>query len=160
MLLLGQTVYLDLLQQPDKALPILDELGQRFPTTWHATEAIYMIARIHLDKGERDKAADVLRNRVVLSGTDPIAYHHFGLFCLRYNFLLDEAAARLEAGVVKHPDAAYLWKMLAEVCHRSDKLERAVSAIGEACRLEPANDSYRQLGDVFRRALLKSKERQ
>ena len=152
MLLLGKTVYLDNLKDQVKALPVLEQLSQRFPDAYHGTEATYMIARIYLEKGNRDMAKDVLTNRVKLNPEDAIQYFRFGTFCLRYNFMLEEGAAKLMEGAELHPKAGYLWKTVGDVYFRLKDYDNAVSAMEQALVLKPSSKAYQRILETFKNA--------
>jgi thioredoxin-related protein len=159
MLLLSKSVYLEQLKARDKALPILEELSDRFPKTYHGTEATYMIARIYWETKEKQKAREVMLERVRIDEKDPIQYFRFANFCIRYGFLLDEAAARIKTGIEKHPRAAYLRKTLAEVHFRNRDYVQAVTVMEEACKMDTANgEVYGRLLETYRKALKRSQE--
>ena len=159
MLLLAKTVYLDTLHELDKALPILEDLSARFPTSYHGSEATYMIARIYIERKQHDEAAKVLTERVKIGEHDPIQYFRFGNFCLRYGFLLDIAIPRVEVGLEKHPDAGYLWKTLADLRFRKKDYEGAVAAMEKAVATPKASTSYEKLLETYRKALERVREK-
>lgn len=159
MLLLGKTVYLEQLHARDKALPILEELSNRFPETYHGTEATYMIARIYWETKQKEKAREVMLERVRINEKDAIQYFRFANFCIRYGFLLDEAAVRVKVGIEKHPRAAFLRKTLAEVHFRNRNYAEAVTVMEEACEMDTANSEvYQRILEAYRKALMRSQE--
>jgi tetratricopeptide (TPR) repeat protein len=159
MLLLAKTVYLDTLHQPDKALPILEDLSARYPASYHGSEATYMIARVYIERKQRDEAARVLKERVHIGEHDPIQYFRFGNFCLRYGFLLDVAIPKVEAGLEKHPDAAYLWKTLADLRFRKKDYKGAVAAMEKAVATPKASKSYKKLLETYRKSMTRAQEK-
>lgn len=153
MLLQARTVYLDQMKARDKALPILEELSKRFPGTFHGTEATYMIARIYLEQKDKDKARDVLLNRVHVDPQDAIQYFRFGGFCLRYRFMLSDGIAKVEEGLQGHPEAGYLWKALADLRFRSHDYDGAVEAMDVAVKFAGgATKTYEMLLETYRKA--------
>ena len=159
MLLQARTVYLDQLKERDKALPILEELSKRFSESFHGTEATYMIARIYLEKGDKDKARDVLLNRVRIAPHDAIQYFRFGGFCLRHSFMLDEGIVKIEEGLKQHADAGYLWKTLADLRFRSHDYDGAVEAMEEAVKFAGGSlQTYEMLLETYRKARARLQE--
>jgi len=159
MLLQARTVYLDQMNASDKALPILEELSKRFPGAFHGTEATYMIARIYLEKGEKEKARDVLLNRVEVAPHDAIQYFRFGNFCLRYRFILSDGIAKVEEGLEHHPEMGYLWKTLADLRFRSKDYDGAVTAMEEAVKFAGRSlKTYEMLLKTYRKARERIKE--
>jgi len=159
LLLQGKTVYLEQLKQRDKALPLLEQVSKRFPGTFHGTEATYMIARIYLEMRKLDKARDVLQNRVEIDAEDAIQYFRFGSFCLHQSFMLDEAVEKLREGTRKHPKAGYLWKTMADIHFRKKELDKAVSAMEEAARLNPASEAYKRILETYTSLLERRREK-
>lgn len=153
MLLLGKTVYLDELKQRDKALPVLEDLSAWYPETFHGSEATYMIARIYIENKDKEKAADVLKNRVVIKKSDAIQYFRLASFSLRYAFMLEDAALKLEEAVQLHPKAGYLWKTLADVYFRLKQYDKAVSTMETAVAREPGSEVYRRILGTYKNAL-------
>ncbi|MBM4353539.1 MAG: hypothetical protein FJ109_07035 [Deltaproteobacteria bacterium] len=160
LLLLGQTVYLDQFKDRDKALPILEDLSRRFPETYHGTEATYMIARIYVERRERDKARTVLLEQVRINPQDAIQYFRFGMFCLQYGEFFAEGIAKVKEGIEKHPDLGYLRKTLADLQFRNHEYEAAVESMEQACTKPDASDSYKSLLETYRNALRKMREKQ
>ncbi len=160
LLLLGQTVYLDHFKDRDKALPILEDLSLRFPDTYHGTEATYMIARIYVEKKDRDKARTILLEQVRIKPEDAIQYFRFGTFCLQYGEFFAEGIEKVKEGLEKHPDLGYLWKTLADLQFRNREYEAAVASMEQACTKSDASESYKALLDTYRNALKKVREGQ
>jgi thioredoxin-related protein len=158
LLLLGQTVYLDQFKDRDKALPILEDLSLRFPETYHGTEATYMIARIYVEKKDRDKARKILLEQVRIKPEDPIQYFRFGTFCLQYGEFYPEGIAKVREGIEKHPDLGYLWKTLADLQFRNRDYEGSVASMETACSKSDASESYNALLETYRNALRKVRE--
>jgi thiol-disulfide isomerase/thioredoxin len=159
MLLQARTVYLDQLNEPDKALPILEELSKRFPAAYHGTEATYMIARIYLEKGQSEKAQEVLLTRVKIAPDVPIQYFRFGNFCLRYKFMHGDGIAKIEEGLKQHAETGYLWKVLADLRFRTKDYDGAVAAMEEAVKFAGGSlKTYEMLLQTYRKARERIKE--
>lgn len=140
--LLGRSIYLDQMKQPEKAIPLLDDLAKRFPTTYYGTEALYTMARIYLDQKQQDKAIAILLDRVKTPDYDAVSFFRFASFCQQYNILLDEATSRLEKAIAAHPEARYLVKVLADLHFRAQRYGKAVELMEQLLAEEPKNDIY------------------
>jgi thioredoxin-like negative regulator of GroEL len=158
MLLLARTVYLDQMKDHAGAVPVLEDLSRLYPDTYFGVEATYDIARIYVEQRQPDKARDVLVNRITLTGKDPIEHYRFASFCLMHSFMLPEAAAVLDEGIKARPDAAFLWKTLADVRFRQQQYDSAVEAMAKAVELEPATEAYVSLLATYRNVAEKMKE--
>ncbi len=159
MLLLAKTVYLDTLHAREKALPILEELSERFPGTYHGMEATYMIARAYLEMKQREKAEEVLRTRVTIAPHDPMQYFRYGTFCMRYSVLQEEGKRVLAEGIEQHPKAGFLWKALADLRFRTKDYAGAVEAMEQALALPGASKkAYEKLLETYRKALERAQE--
>jgi len=159
-LLLARTVYLDQLHARDKALPLLEQLADRYPGSYHGEEAIYMMARIYVETKEMDKAKDALLNRLTIPGDQAIHYFRFGSFCLRYRVFADEGITKLKEGVEKHPKAAYLWKTLADLHFMARAFDEAVDAMTRAVAADPKSQAYPRLLETYTRARDKMQEKE
>ncbi len=140
--LLGRTIYLDQLHQSDKSIPLLDDLAVRFPTTYYGSEALYTLARVYLDTKQKDKAIQVLMERVTTPDYDAVSFFRFASFCQQYNILLDEAVSRLEKAIPAHPEARYLVKVLADIHFRAQRYSKAVELMEQLVKEEPNNEAY------------------
>jgi len=159
MLLLASTVYLDQLKDQDSAIPVLKELSERFPDTFHGTEATYMTARALLETQRSGEALDVLRTRVAFKKDDPMQFFRFGSFCLRYDLFVPIGVKRMEEGVALHPGTGYLWKTLADLRFRAGDYAGAVEALEKGVSLDPNSEAWSKLLETYRGALKRSMER-
>lgn len=142
MFLLAKTIYADQLKQRDKAIPLLDQLAQKFPTTYYGSEALYTLARLYLESKEMEKARQVLVERISTPDYDAVSFFRFGTFCQQYNVLIDEAISRVEKGISLHPESRFLVKTLADLHFRAGHYAKAVEIMEQLVKEEPNNDSY------------------
>lgn len=149
MLLLGKTVYAEDMARPDLAIPVLEELAERYPTTYHGVEALYTIAEIYLAAKDTENAAKILQERISVPDHDPISAHRFAMFCAQHNILMDEAVARLEHAIELHPGATYLLKALADIHFRAKRYDQAIEVMTRALEKDPANEAYKKSLDTF-----------
>ena len=140
--LLGRSIYLDQLKLTEKAIPILDDLATRFPTTYYGSEALYSLARLYIEAKQIDKAKQVLLERVTTPDYDAVSFFRFATFCQQYNILVEEGIARLEKAITLHPEARYLVKALADVHFRAQHYGKAVEIMEQLVKEEPQNESY------------------
>jgi len=157
MLLLGRTVYLDQMHDHAKAVPVLEELSGKYPDTFFGVEATYDIARIFIEQQQVDKAREVLTNRITFAGKDQIERFRYASFCLLHSFMLPEATIAVRDGLKERPDAAYLWKTLADLEFRQKNYDAAAEAMQKAAELEPETEAYSVLLQTYRTAAEKAR---
>ena len=146
---LGEQVYLDLLDAPADAQRVLDILVQEHPGAPYGPRAWMAMARMALARGDRAGAEALLTRHVRPDPERPMELYHLASFALRHG--IGEAYARDLAATAAplSPDKAWLWKALADLERRRGDLPAARVALARAVAAAPENRTYRSLLEAW-----------
>ena len=154
--ILGEQVYLDLLERHADARRILTLLAQEHPAAPYGPRAWMAMARMILVGGDREGAEAALVEHVRPDPERPMEVFRLANFALRHG--IGEVYARdLAARAAPlSPDKAWLWKALADLERRRGDLPAALAALEEAVAAAPENRTYRSLLEAWAKGTVRS----
>ncbi len=152
LLLLGETVLAEQLQDYPRSEEVLTRLAKEHPSTFHGREALYTIAQNLLAQGRSREASAFLLEKVSLSMDQPLDVYHFATFSLRFRVLLDESIRYAREASEKNPSALYLRKVLADLYVRKGDIPGAIAVLEETVRLNPSDQAARKMLDTLNSA--------
>ena len=98
--------------------------------------ALHMRGVVHLQRGEREQAVELIRRSLAIDATDASAYGNLASALLAIK-RVDEAVEAARAGVRLKPDAADIWANLGTALTRRDSYPDALEAFQRAVALQP-----------------------